>query len=97
MLELIESKLIMILLTQTLISVVSYVASYFIALFSLFTVTFLRNSENSSSKHVESFSQIKANQRHNTLERSWNLELGNPRTSGNPLFWLPALFVCNLT
>ena len=60
MLELIESKLIMILLTQTLISVVSYVASYFIPLFSFFPVTFLRNSENSLFKHVESFSQNKS-------------------------------------
>ena len=60
MLELIESKLIMILLTQTLISVVLYgLVFHRLFFFSLFTVTFLRNSENSPFKHVESFSQNK--------------------------------------
>ena len=36
-------------------------------------VTFIRNSENSPSKHVV---RIKANQRHNALERSWNSRIG---------------------
>ena len=46
-------------------------AWYFIALFfSLFTATFLRNSENSPFKHVESFSRKSLSKGHETVESS---------------------------